>query len=304
MAAPFKPRYTVIHGQYRIHRADNPRQGPQPDGDTVRFEPNNLQLLNTLPRFSGRPPDIRSLGINVRYECIDTLETHFEQAHQNSAFGFAARDKNLAMLGYTNVVFLPDDPNIVATVDTDPLPGFVIANGIEANGRLLGLTYTGQPPAGDGERIFVDENILDQSVNAKLVQAGLAYVEPYDTMPISLINHMRTIIGTARKGGIGIFTAEGVGVGKAATIASLDDAQGLVMWPKLFRRLTTFFHTGMLGLAGFDAWVRQDPVKRDDTLRLPDGEKANMHDTYEISGNQLSLRYNPEDLIIAPDPAP
>ena len=50
MAAPFKPRYTVIHGQYRIHRADNPRQGPQPDGDTVRFEPNNLQLWQKLKR--------------------------------------------------------------------------------------------------------------------------------------------------------------------------------------------------------------------------------------------------------------
>src|SRR5262245_3211613 len=304
MGAPVQPRYTVIHGQYRIHRADSPRQGPQPDGDTVRFEPNNLQLLDTLPRFSGQAPDIRSRGINVRYECIDTLETHFEQAHQNDAFAFAARDKNLALLGFTNVVFLADDPNIVSSVDADPLPGYVIANGIEANGRLLGLTYTGTPPAGDGQRFFVDEAVLDQSVNAKLVQAGLGYVEPYDTMPISLVNRMRTLTRAARKAGVGIFGAESVGVGKAATIASLDDAQGLVMWPKLFRRLTTFFHFGMQGLSGFDAWIRQDVVKRDDTLRLPDGEKANMHDTYEFSGNQLSLRYNPEDLIIAPDPAP
>jgi hypothetical protein len=28
------PRYTVLHGRYRIHRADNPLMGPQPDGDT------------------------------------------------------------------------------------------------------------------------------------------------------------------------------------------------------------------------------------------------------------------------------
>src|SRR5262245_32174188 len=179
---PATPRYTMIHGRYRIHRAEDPRRGPQPDGDTVRFEPNNLQLLQTLPRFSGRAPDIRSRGINVRYECIDTLETHFDSAHQNSALAFAARDKNLELIGYTNVEFFADETNIVSSVDVDPLPGFVIANGIESNGRLLGLTYSGAPPVGDGQPVFVDDALLDQSINAQLVRAGLAYVEPYDTM--------------------------------------------------------------------------------------------------------------------------
>ncbi|MER9529790.1 hypothetical protein NKI89_08265 [Mesorhizobium sp. M0309] len=304
MPGPAKPRYTIIHGQYRIHRADQPRMGPQPDGDTVRFEPDNLQLLYLLPRFSGRAPDIRAKGINVRYECIDSLETHFEQAHQDNTFAFGARDKNLALLGYTNVKFFDDEPNVVSSVDADPLPGYVIANGIESNGRLLGLTYVGAPPADDGQAIFVDEALLDQSINAKMVHAGLAYVEPYDTMPMTLVNRMRVLIAGARSAGTGIFGAESVSVGKSATIASIDDAQDLVMWPKLFRRVVSYFLEGGTGLSNFDGWIRQDPVKRDDTLRLPDGEKANMHDTYEISGDQLSLHYNPEDLIIAPDPAP
>jgi hypothetical protein len=304
MAGPGTPRYTVIHGQYRIHRADNPRQGPQPDGDTIRFEPNNLQLLYALPRFSGRAPDVRSRGINVRYECIDALETHFDGTHQNEALGFAARDTNLALIGYTHVVFFDDNPNVVLSVDADPLSGYVIANGIESNGRLLGLTYVGAPPADDGVSFFLDAATLNQSVNAQLVAAGLAYVEPYDTMPIDLVNRMRAIVLGARSAGVGVFAVESVGVGKSATMTSLNDVQGLVMWPKLFRRLATYFREGHDGLSGFDSWIRQDPVHRDDTLRLPNGEKANMHDTYEIAGDELSLRYNPEQLIIAPDPAP
>jgi hypothetical protein len=40
------------------------------------------------------------------------------------------------------------------------------------------------------------------------------------------------------------------------------------------------------------------------TLRLPDGEKGNMHDAFEIDGNSLKLAFNPEDLLIAPDPKP
>jgi hypothetical protein len=76
------------------------------------------------------------------------------------------------------------------------------------------------------------------------------------------------------------------------------------MWPKLFRRLAAYFSEGHAGLGQFDAWMRQDPVHRDDSLRLPDGEKGNMHDAYAITGNSLTLRFNPEDLLIAPDPKP
>jgi endonuclease YncB( thermonuclease family) len=302
MTAPATPRYTLIRGQYRIHRAVNPLQGPQPDGDTIRFEPNDLQLVRNLRRISGRPPDIRSLGINARYECIDALETHFEQAHQNNALAFAARDKNLELIGYTNVAFFPAHPNIISSVDNDPMPGYVLANGIEANGRLLGLVYVGAPPADDGKPVFVDQALLDQSVNAKLVQAGLAYVEPYDSMPIALVERMRALVREARTAGRGVFASESVSIGTAATIQSLDDAQNLVMWPKLFRRLASYFAEGNVGLANFDSWIRQDRVRRDDTLRLPNGERSNMHDTYQIAGNDLSLLFNPEDLIIEPDP--
>ena len=42
--------------------------------------------------------------------------------------------------------------------------------------------------------------LLDQSVNSKLVADGLVYVEPYDSMPISLVQHLRTSIAAARKG--------------------------------------------------------------------------------------------------------
>jgi hypothetical protein len=36
------------------------------------------------------------------------------------------------------------------------------------------------------------------------------------------------------------------------------------MWPKLFRRLAEYFASGNVGLSGFDAWIREDIVTRDD----------------------------------------
>jgi hypothetical protein len=189
-------------------------------------------------------------------------------------------------------------------VDVNPLPGYVIANGIEANGRLLGLVYSGSPAHPDGSKIFVEPPLLDQSINTKLIVAGLAYMEPYDTMPISLVKHLREVIAGARQNGAGFFPTEDVSIANSAVIADLAKLQNLIMWPKLFRRLAAYFSEGHAGLDQFDGWMRQDPIHRDDSLRLPDGEKGNMHDAYVINGNSLKLQFNPEALLIAPDPAP
>ena len=296
-------RYTLVKGNFWIHYPDKPRQGPQPDGDTVTFHPDNPQLVRDLPWFSHVGPGFNARGnIPVRYEGIDALETHFQGAHQQLAFADAARDRNLQLLGFTNVSFFDDLPNVVESVDVNPIPGYVIANGIESNGRLLGQVYAGDAPEADGSSIFLEAARLNQSVNSRLVMDGLAYVEPYDTMPITLVQNMRQVIAMARQNQAGLFAAEDVSLTSAATIADIDQLQGLVMWPKLFRRLASYFSSGHAGLGQFDSWIRLDPVHRDDSLRLPNGEKANMHDAYIVNGDTLKLQFNPEDLLIAPDP--
>ena len=190
------------------------------------------------------------------------------------------------------------------SVDQNPLPGYVLANGIESNGRLLGLVYAGTTRGTDGSKVYVDEAKLDRSVNARLVMDGLAYVEPYDTMPMALVRHLRILVHSARSSNKGLWPGESPTTAKAATIASIAAAQTLIMWPKLFRRLAKYFEEGHAGLGAFDAWIRDDSVQRDDTLRLPDGEKGNMHDTFLIEGDTLRLHFRPEDLLITPDPKP
>ena len=96
-----------------IRYPDLPRQGPEPDGDTVKFRPDTPALVEALPRRSGRPPDINARGISVRLEAIDALETHFDETHQELAGANAARDELLRRLGFTNVEFFADLPNKV-----------------------------------------------------------------------------------------------------------------------------------------------------------------------------------------------
>ena len=83
--------YTLLRGSFVIRYLDLPRQGPEPDGDTIKFLPDTPALVETLPRRSGRPADINARGISVRLEAIDALETHFEETHQELAGANAAQ---------------------------------------------------------------------------------------------------------------------------------------------------------------------------------------------------------------------
>ncbi|MGH3836034.1 MAG: hypothetical protein ACRDSF_10065 [Pseudonocardiaceae bacterium] len=109
--------------------------------------------MQNLPRFSGRPPDRKHLHTyGVRFEGIDALETHFVNQHQNLQFAQAARDRMLQLIGFGDVQFWPDRPSKVKNAQNHPVPGYVLANGIESNGRMLGLVFPGQAKPGNSRR--------------------------------------------------------------------------------------------------------------------------------------------------------
>ncbi len=63
------PRSTLIRGEFYILYPDLPHNGPEPDGDTINFLPDNDDLVPALPRFSGVRPDRKHLGTyGVRFD--------------------------------------------------------------------------------------------------------------------------------------------------------------------------------------------------------------------------------------------
>ena len=292
------PRYTLISGEYYVLYPDLPRNGPEPDGDTISFLPDHDDLVQALPRFSNTAAERKHLGVyNVRFEGIDALETHFRNRHQNLEFGDAARDLMLREVGFTEITFFADRPNNVQTAVPHPVRGHILATGIEQNGRIVAQVYAGAPDPGpvDGDRVFVDEALMDRSVNAALVRAGLAYGEFYSTMPFPLIGHLRDLVTQARAAGAGFWPREDVGVDHAAQPTSITDLSDLVIFPKLYRRLVEYFADNHTDLAAFDTWVRASRP-RDDPAQLPSGERGNLHDLYQVDEKGISLRFLPEEL--------
>ncbi|HKS99278.1 MAG TPA: lamin tail domain-containing protein [Rugosimonospora sp.] len=297
--------YTVLRGQFVIRYPDLPRQGPEPDGDTVKFLPDTPALVETLPRPSGHPAAINARGISVRLEAIDALETHFAETHQELGGADAARDQLLRILGFTNVLFYPDTPNKVASADQDSVRGHVLSNGIDANGRMIGFVYPGEYAGSDGATVYLDTTKVDESANAMLLEEGLVYPAFYATLPGSLRKHLSALSRHARDAAAGIWARSVATPDAAATVTDPTGLQQVAMWPKLFRRLVPYLATGTGSLDGFGAWLRADPVNRDDAVFLLDRlEDGNLHDVIRASGHRVQLTAWPEDFIIQPDPAP
>ena len=297
--------YRVLRGRFVIRYPDLPRQGPEPDGDTIKFRPDTPALVETLPRPSGRPPDINGRGISVRLEAIDALETHFAETHQELTGANAARDELLRLLGFSNVRYFADLPNKVESADQDSLRGHVLSNGIDANGRMIGFVFPGEHPGPDGTTVFLDDAGVDSSANTALLAAGLVYPAFYATLPATLRTHLADLSRAARVAGTGIWPRSVADPDGAATVTDLHALEQLVCWPKLFRRLVPYLATGATDFDGLDAWLRADPVHRDDALFLLDRlETGNMHDVIRGVGQRIQLTVWPEDFIINPDPAP
>jgi hypothetical protein len=297
--------YTVLRGEFVIRYPDVPRQGPEPDGDTVKFRPDTPALVESLPRRSGTPADLGPRGVSVRLEAVDALETHFGDTHQELAGANAARDLLLAELGFTNVRFFADLPNKVESADQDSIRGHVLSNGIDANGRVIGFVYPGDPTAADGSTVFVDEALVDASVNSVLLGRGLVYPAFYGTLPASLRHHLAAASRAARAAQppSGIWSRAAGDPDGPAEVGDLTQLQTLVLWPKLFRRIVPYLAAGFDGFDEFDAWLRADPVHRDDALFLLDRlEPGNMHDVVHGAGDEIQLTAWPEDFVIEPDP--
>jgi Lamin Tail Domain len=261
--------------------------------------------VEALPRVSGQPPDINARGISVRLEAIDALETHFAETHQELAGANAARDDLLRRLGFRNVVFWPDLPNKVRSADQDRLRGHVLSKGIDANGRMIGFVYRGDASEPDGAQVFLDERRLDGSVNARLLTGGQAYPAFYTTLPGELRTHCAGLSRAARGRARGLWPRSTADPDGAATVADLAGLEQLVLWPKLFRRIVPYLAAGFPDFDGFDGWLREDPVNRDDELFLLDRlERGNLHDVSRGAGQTIQLTVWPEDFIISPDPAP
>ncbi len=292
------PGFRRVKGEFVMFYQGKRHVGAQPDGDSVWFRPRNASHLNDL---DGRSADLNGGGCaQLRFEAIDALELHFAGSHQQRDQAVAARDTLTGLLG-TFITYSGGEGLSVRTADPHPIPGYILTRSIDPYGRPVSFAFVGDaegPDRRDG--VWVTPAMIRKSLNYRITRAGRAYPTFYTGLPVDLRDTILQAAEEAWSEDAGMWPVDQTMRG--VHLASLIALENAVIWPKLYRRLRSYFDDvgEAAGLGKFNAWLREDPDRDDKLFIISAREFGNLHDVIKITGNRLAMKYWPEDLIIVP----
>jgi hypothetical protein len=273
--------FRVITGTFHV-------LGYSPDGDSVRFQPTNPGNLALL---SGPPADLNGRGhTQLRFEAIDTLETHFLNEHQPLTLATRALDFNLLQLGITGVEF--DVLRTRVTAANDATPGYIVSRAVEKNRRPVAFVFAGPAPVADGSTFFLDTGKVKSSVNYKLVTEGLAYPTYYKGLFPDLRGTFTAAVRQARAEALEIWAVDKTNAGFA--VPNLDAiTEDHVILPKLFRRLAEFLDGGGV-VSGFKQFLEN---RAEGVTIISTAHFTHFDTVVRVTGNVVQLTELPENLM-------
>ncbi|MBL8685332.1 MAG: thermonuclease family protein [Myxococcales bacterium] len=223
--------------------------GKNPDGDSIRFQPDDPSLFDDLYRRHLMKFTRQDGSIQLRLEGIDTPETHYGSNSQ--PYGAIARDALLELLGYRlgDIQFANSG---VVTDDGDQEVRVTIAtSGADANGRPISLLYKqNDAPAASGTDLIVTPAHTDASMNLAMLRAGHAYPGLYTSMSLPLRKHFRAAAKAARAAARGLWPTDSTEEFPLRSHADIEPPSGALIMPKLFRRSVDFIKAVMGGFDG------------------------------------------------------
>jgi endonuclease YncB( thermonuclease family) len=249
----------------------NPTSG-FPDGDSVRFLADEDTLFDQL---EGRV-EIKPGGeVQLRYEAVDAMEKTAKKP-----FSSDATARNIELLGGNK----------------NGLPGYILSGQADKNGRPVCFVFVGDSPQADGTPIFLESDLLQQSVNYQLLAEGLLYPMFYETLYQELRDVMTEAVKAARKADKGIWSNDasnkGVTIKPPVNLAELPP-----IFPKLWRRLETFYRRPSNKNQTVQEFVKSLAGGSDRLFTIPDRKYIKLSTAIEVSGDKLKLKYKPEDMI-------
>jgi endonuclease YncB( thermonuclease family) len=227
------PYFLAIAGNFII-------KGKEPDGDSVRFVPDDPQRLSQLKNHNRIVPSKVDGSVQLRFEGIDAPELHY--GGQAQPLGKEARDELLSWMGFTKIQYKQSPPTMVDSSTPAQIPGVILSQQAEVNGRPVSYVLLEADAAGlrDGRWTNVTDAVLDKTLNLRLIDQGLAYYTVYTSTPAAHRARLRRVALAARQAGRGVwpldFTAEFV----LKDQASISAPGGELILPKLFRRCTDY----------------------------------------------------------------
>jgi endonuclease YncB( thermonuclease family) len=243
-----------------------------PDGDTVRFIPDDLGRLNQIIR-GRRPRPGGQNSIAIRFEGIDALEKDAIKP-----FSSDATKRNLELIGGNGS------------------RGVILSRQFDGNGRVVSFVFARETLFQDGAEVMLDAVSLQESINFKLLAEGHVYPMFYTTFFAELRSAFVEAVQLARANNRGVWKADATNSG--FKFNGPGDLPRLPpIFPKLWRRLQSFSWSNR-PLNDFPHFIAT--LEKEYLMTTPDLRRLSFDHVVEVNGNELRLSYKPEHMLFEP----
>lgn len=275
--------FVLIKGTFHV-------VGYSPDGDSLKFK---AKRTGNWGKLSGGKVRKNQKGhVQLRFEGIDTLETHFKGTHQPDALAHAATDFTLNAAGIKNVTWGPKHSRVTGA--DDGVEGFILSRAAEKFGRPVSFVFAGTTSHQDGSEVFLDAALLRKSINYKLLPVGLAYPTYYEGLFSDLRKAMTAAVKDARSQRKGVWAVDMSSGITVNNLRSITDDHTIL--PKLFRRLVAYLKSHS-SVSGFKQSMANNP---EDVLILSRQHFTHFDTVITQNGKRIGLTVEPEDMVFRP----
>jgi hypothetical protein len=199
-------------------------------------------------------------------------------------------------MGFDHIVFVNDHSTMVKSSDPRTIPGAILTQAAEANGRPVSYILLEEQAnqLEEGTWVHLQEDLLKTTINYRLLTSGLAYYTVYTSTPLAHRQLLREASAAARETGQGVWPSDTTSDFLLEDQSSLGP-HGQLILPKLFRRCTDYLKDIAKGFQGnLSDWLINTPggsrnendlVVVNDTieLRLSDLiEQRNRHIVFKV----------------------
>ena len=199
-------------------------------------------------------------------------------------------------LGIDQVVYNLRFTTIVSAHDAQP--GFLACQSTDVYDRPISLVFDAAAELQDGAVVSLTDLPMRNCVNLRMLERGLVYPTFYSSMEPDLVDLFTQATCEARQRLAGLWALDRSADFWLQHPATLSE--DVVILPKLFRRLTTFFEA----CSDYRQLTAYRKSKRDRVLIRQTGAKSDLASLTDVdpSGRRLRLTQPPEALIFDPKP--
>lgn len=299
---PDSSLYTMIRGAFVI-------EGYKPDGDSVRFIADDIkdwdllenaksiyqEYLDTPQNQKETNPDQKN-SVQLRFEGIDTPE--FGDGIERQPLGKEARDFSLQFLGYQQIEFTPQGKQ-VRRANPNRTRGVLLSRSAPSGTQGRPVVYVFKESDWDfsqAKETLIKPMWLEKTLNYALMQKGFAFPEYYLSLPASHREVFKQAVFQARKDKLGIHLVDQSANFSAENFVQLTE-QGELIFPKLYRRLKSYFAARddkKTSLSFFD-FLRQGKVENDQLIYA--GRRFKLTDFLVQKGNEFWFKADLNEIV-------